>query len=108
MYTALPEHYDRIIALPDGRLCDNLLWTVLPSEARNLALSIFNTMRDSSSPSAPRNDSKSEFSHGLSEERLTRAGVFISRCGAGEGSVLKRLFSSLDGTGVASCVNSSS
>ena len=33
-------------------LCENLVWSVIPSEARNLALSIFNTLRDSSSPVA--------------------------------------------------------
>ena len=32
------------------------LQAVIPSGARNLALSIFKTMRDSSSPAAPRND----------------------------------------------------
>jgi hypothetical protein len=43
------------------RLRENLLRTVIPSEARNLALSILNAQRDSSSPAAPRNDSKNEF-----------------------------------------------
>jgi hypothetical protein len=37
--------------------------TVIPSEARNLALSVFNALLDSSSPASPRNDSKNEFSH---------------------------------------------
>ena len=35
--------------------------TVIPSGARNLALSVFKTMRDSSSPAAPRNDSQDWF-----------------------------------------------
>jgi len=37
-------------------LCENLVWDVIPSEARNLALSVFKPVRDSSSPAAPRND----------------------------------------------------
>ena len=34
-------------------LCENQLCTVIPSEAWNLALSVFNALRDSSSPAAP-------------------------------------------------------
>jgi hypothetical protein len=34
---------------PQGSLCDNWVRAVIPSEARNLALSVFNAMRDSSS-----------------------------------------------------------
>ena len=48
-------------------LCENLLRDVIPSEARNLALSILNVVRDSSSPSAPRNDSKNRLSFRLRE-----------------------------------------
>ena len=46
-------------------LCENFLEAVIPSEARNLALSVFNAVRDSSSPAASRNDSRNEFSHRL-------------------------------------------
>ena len=59
------HHRMRKCPLPFGSLCENLIGTVIPSEARNLALSIFNALRDSSSPAAPRNDSKNEFSHRL-------------------------------------------
>jgi hypothetical protein len=38
---------------------------VIPSGARNLALSVFKTMRDSSSPAAPRNDTPNEFFRSL-------------------------------------------
>jgi len=37
-------------------LCENFVQAVIPSEARNLALSVFKAVRDSSSPAAPRND----------------------------------------------------
>ena len=46
-------------------LRENFLSTVIPSEARNLALSILNPLRDSSSPPAPRNDMQGKFSHRL-------------------------------------------
>ncbi|SPE22468.1 hypothetical protein SBA2_100061 [Acidobacteriia bacterium SbA2] len=35
------------------------------NSARNLALSVYKAVRDSSSPAAPRNDRLNEFSHGL-------------------------------------------
>src|SRR5208283_2271698 len=38
---------------------------VIPSGARNLALSVFKTMRDSSSPAAPRNDRPNGFFRSL-------------------------------------------
>ena len=39
-----------------GSLHDNVTPAVIPSEARNLAPSVFKAVRDSSSPAAPRND----------------------------------------------------
>jgi hypothetical protein len=50
---------------PQGSLCDNWIGAVIPSGARNLALSVFNAMRDSSSPAAPRNDMQTALSHRL-------------------------------------------
>jgi hypothetical protein len=46
-------------------LYDSRIGAVIPSGARNLALSIFNAVRDSSSPAAPRNDTQTGLSHGL-------------------------------------------
>jgi len=40
---------------PGGSACENVAEHVIPSGARNLALSLFEAMRDSSSPAAPRN-----------------------------------------------------
>ena len=41
-------------------LCDNPAEAVFPSGARNLALSVFKAVRDSSSLAAPRNDTQTE------------------------------------------------
>jgi hypothetical protein len=43
------------------QMCENLVRNVIPRGARNLALSIFNALRDSSSPTA-RNDMQTKFS----------------------------------------------
>ena len=61
--TALPSCIDS--PLP-WSLCDNLVQVVIPSGARNLALSILKAVRDSSSPAAPRNDTQTRLSHTLS------------------------------------------
>jgi hypothetical protein len=46
------------------------LQAVIPSGAKDLALSFFQTMRDSSSPAAPQNDSANEFFRSLESPAL--------------------------------------
>jgi hypothetical protein len=79
--------------------CENLLWTVIPSpslvilsgaknlalllrvdSARNLALSVFTALRDSSSPAARRNDSKNEISLRRAALRMTRGSGLSAAC----------------------------
>jgi hypothetical protein len=50
-------------------LCDSPAYTVIPSGARNLALSIFKAVQDSSSPAAPRNDTQTRVITQTPEER---------------------------------------
>jgi hypothetical protein len=45
---------------------------VILSEAKNLALSIFKTMRDPSSPAAPQDDSPSEFFRSLQSRKARK------------------------------------
>jgi hypothetical protein len=59
------NHGAREAAAPQESLCENRVRHVIPSVARNPALSIFKAVRDSWSPAAPRNDRLAGFSHRL-------------------------------------------
>ena len=61
---AMPGSEPPIADTPQS-LCEDPINTVIPSAARNLALSVSGAVRDSSSPAAPRNDMETEFSHRL-------------------------------------------
>jgi hypothetical protein len=54
------------------------------SGARNLALSIFNAERHSSSPMAPRNDGLEEFFRSVFSNTGSLEGVFLARAGEGK------------------------
>ena len=53
--------------------CHSESFAVILSEAKNLALRIFMSIRDSSSPAAPQNDSADEFFRGLDSPLKTQA-----------------------------------
>jgi len=72
-----PNPFRHETSLTQTSPCEKPLLTVIPSGARNPALSIFQAVRDSSSPAAPRNDKLAGFSHRLQAGGVEYAGYTL-------------------------------